>query len=204
MTSSANRNKAHVNLRVSLDEADTVIEEYLKAQKLKQPKAQELKHKSFEQVFDIIISVKNYLDSEITVSEEGVSTFNTRPLSRLLEDFRNAYEGAELVLVGHSKPNFVKGGKPQLASANEMNALLVAAVELWRASGLEPKECLAKVSKDAGISEKQLRNIRTRFGRGDGVAKKYKELAFRLARPETHEEIYRYYLSLLDRYQSLK
>jgi hypothetical protein len=126
------------------------------------------------------------------------------PLSRLLEDFRNAYEGAELVLVGHSKPNFVKGGKPQLASANEMNALLVAAVELWRASGLEPKECLAKVSKDAGISEKQLRNIRTRFGRGDGVAKKYKELAFRLARPATHEEIYRYYLSLLDRYQSLK
>lgn len=184
-------------LRKDLSRSNEIIE---KALQLYYSGAEDFitqKHEAFQEAFQAIASVKNYIDS----LDENI---NTMPLFRILEEWRNTFEGADNVILGHSKPNEQKGGRPKIASANEYNALLIAAIIVLQKSGMKLNYALERVSIDARISLQELRNIRTRFSRRDRTDEKYSDSAHRLSKvtepgmEETHYQI------LIQQYQLIR
>ena len=155
------------------------------------------KHEAFQEAFKAVASVKNYIDS----LDEDI---NTMPLFRILEEWRNTFEGADNVILGHSKPNEQKGGRPKIASANEYNALLIAAIIVLQNSGMKLNDALERVSFDVSINLQELRNIRTRFSRKNRTDKKYSDSARRLSKVTEPGNKETHYKNLIKQYQLFK
>jgi hypothetical protein len=184
-------------LRNELNKSNDVIEKGLR---LYQSGAEDFitqKHEAFQEAFQAIASVKNYIDS----LNENI---NTMPLFRILEEWRNTFEGADNVILGHSKPNEQKGGRPKIASANEYNALLIAAIIVLQNSGMKLNDALERVSFDVSINLQELRNIRTRFSRKNRTDKKYSDSARRLSKVTEAGDEETYYQNLITQYQIIK
>ena len=155
------------------------------------------KHEAFQEAFQAVASVKNYIDS----LDENI---NTMPLFRILEEWRNTFEGADNVILGHRKPNEQKGGRPKIASANEYNALLIAAIIVLQNSGMKLNDALARVSLDVSINLQELRNIRTRFSRKNRTDKTYSDSALRLSKVTEAGDEETYYKNLIQQYHLIK
>ncbi|MDA9052653.1 hypothetical protein N9H65_00895 [Planktomarina temperata] len=184
-------------LRDELNRSNGVIE---KALQLYQSGAEDFltqRHEAFQEAFQAVVSVKNYIDS----LDEDI---NTMPLFRILEEWRNTFEGADNVILGHSKPNEQKGGRPKIASANEYNALLIAAIIVLQNSGMKLNDALARVSFDVSINLQELRNIRTRFSRKNRTDKKYSDSAHRLSKVTEAGDKETHYQNLIKQYQLIK
>ena len=184
-------------LRDELNRSNGVIE---KALQLYQSGAEDFltqRHEAFQEAFQAVASVKNYIDS----LDEDI---NTMPLFRILEEWRNTFEGADNVILGHSKPNEQKGGRPKIASANEYNALLIAAIIVLQNSGMKLNDALARVSFDVSINLQELRNIRTRFSRKNRTDKKYSDSAHRLSKVTEAGDKETHYQNLIKQYQLIK
>lgn len=163
-----------VALSKALDDADEIFENTLRLKSNGNVEYETEKHESFQTLNAVIIAVKNLLDQEYP-------DLNTRPLYRLIEEFRNIHAGATNVLIGHKDPALKKGGRPRIADANELMALLVAMMECCEEQGEKPKEFLPRIARDTGKSTKELRDIRSRFSRGDGSSEEMRSLADRLS-----------------------
>jgi len=184
-------------LRDELNRSNGVIE---KALQLYQSGAEDFltqRHEAFQEAFQAVASVKNYIDS----LDEDI---NTMPLFRILEEWRNTFEGADNVILGHSKPNEQKGGRPKIASANEYNALLIAAIIVLQNSGMKLNDALERVSFDVSINLQELRNIRTRFSRKNRTDKKYSDSARRLSKVTEPGNKETHYKNLIKQYQLFK
>lgn len=185
------------DLRSALEEADPIIEKCLQYHSEKKPEYEEQKHLAFQHLNDVLIKTKAYL-------RHSGTTLNTRPLSRLLEEFRNSYAGADNVLIGHKNPNLSHGGKPAVAASNEHLALLVAAINTLKQDGQPLVDCLKRVSDVTDFSTIQLRNIRTRFGRKDSVSEEVKDLARRLSVPPDPEQKEYWFQNLINQFQQIQ
>lgn len=184
-------------LRSALDESNEVIEKGLRLYRAGSEDFATQKHEVFKEAFQAVASVKNYIDS----LDENI---NTMPLLRILEEWRNTLEGADNVLLGHCKPNLKNGGRPKITFKNEYNALLIAAIAVLQSTDVELNNALKRVSHDASISMKELRNIRTRFSRKDRADSKYSDLARRLSQVADTDESEAYYKILIKKYHDFR
>ena len=93
MKSAPNHYEALNLLRQRLDSADPVIEQCLKAHKDKSEVYDDLKHNAFQEINSVLIALKGLAD---TIEPE----LNTRPIYRLLEEFRNNFDIVALNMWG--------------------------------------------------------------------------------------------------------
>ena len=197
MTSSKHNSPSITELRDALEQCNAVIEEGIELHRSTSYKFDLQKHEAFQAAYDSITAVKKYIDN----LDKNI---NTQPLFRILEEWRNNYEGATNVLLGHSKPNLEVGGKPKVSSANEYNALLVAAINVLQSMDFKLNAAIEKVAHDTKLKEKDLRNLRTRFSRKDGAKNEFKNLAHRLSKAPDKYEKDMYYQTLVKQFQQLK
>ena len=184
-------------LRSALDESNEVIEKGLRLHRAGSEDFATQKHEVVKEAFQAVVSVKNYIDS---LGEN----INTMPLFRILEEWRNTFEGADDVILGHSNPDLLNGGRPKIAFTNEYNTLLIAAIAVLQSIDMELNNALKRVSHDANISMKELRNIRTRFSRKDRADNKYSDLARRLSQVPDTDESEVYYKTLIKKYHDFR
>ena len=208
MKSSQDKPKTSLeSLEAALKATDVVFEKTLKLQKDKKPEFDDVKLEAFNQANGLLAAIKRLLD-------ETHPHLETRPLFRLMEEFRNTYSGASNVLIGHKNPNVNLGGKPSLNQSNEMNTLVIAMTEYCRAWGLKLKEAVTTVANDTGLQETQVRALRSRFNRGAGPAGAIRDLAERQSkiaalraieeRSENNDSFGQHYQALLSMYLKLR
>ena len=181
-------------LTVMLEKADSVIENTLCLHRCGKQEYETEKHEAFKHLFEVICGVKNLLAHEHP-------DLNTQPISRLIEDFRDTFEGAKPVLICHRNPALAAGGKPKLASNNEASAALIAAVALLQKHGSSLGRAIERVATEADVPVKKIHRWRSRFNRRDGVNKLYKDLATRLSILPDGYDLERYFSSLIIQYQ---
>ena len=130
---------------------------------------------------------------------------NLRPLSRMIEEFRNVYAGSINVLMLHENPDHKDvSGRPKTADKNEYMALLVAAVNVSRGTDRNLTSHLERVARKTGLTVKQVKNIRTRFMREGAVDEMYRDLAFRFSKvPDGYNKV-QYFETLILKYKELK
>lgn len=208
MKSSQDKPKTSLEaLEAALRATDVLFEKTLKLHKDKKPEFDDVKLEAFNQANGLLAAIKRLLD-------ETHPHLETRPLFRLMEEFRNTYSGASNVLIGHKNPNVSLGGKPSLSQSNEMNTLVIAMTEYCRAWGLKLKEAVTIVANDTGLQETQVRALRSRFNRGAGPAGAIRDLAERQSklaalraieeRSENNDSLGQYYQALLSMYLKLR
>ena len=185
-------------LRNKLNEADKIVEQAIKAHANDDPSYDTLKHEAFGELNEVLIEIKsalNQLDPDL----------NLRPLSRMLEEFRNVYAGSINILMLHENPDLKDvSGRPKTADKNEYMALLVAAVNVSRGNDRNLTSHLERVARKAGLTAKQVKNIRTRFMREGAVNEMYRDLAFRFSKIRDGYDNVQYFEALMFRYNELK
>jgi hypothetical protein len=85
-------------LLAKLNEADTIVEQTLKAHATDDPAYDTLKHVAFAELNEVLIEIKsalNVLDPDL----------NLRPINRMLEEFRDVHAGSINVLMMHESPD---------------------------------------------------------------------------------------------------
>ena len=185
-------------LHAKLNEADTIVEQTLKADANDDPTYDTLKHQAFAELNEVLIEIKsalNALDPDL----------NLRPINRMLEEFRNVHAGSISVLMMHESPDLGDvSGRPKTADKNEYLALLVAAVNVSRGTDRNLSSHLERVARKTGLTAKQVQNIRTRFMRDGAVDEMYRNLAFRLSKvPDGYDNV-QYFETLVFKYNELK
>lgn len=185
-------------LKVKLSEADKIVEQTLKAHAIDDPTYDTLKHEAFAELNEVLIEIKyalNAIDPDL----------NLRPIDRMLEEFRNVYGGSTNVLMMHENSDLSDVfGRPRTADKNEYMALLVAAVNVSRGTDRNLTSHLERVARKAGLTAKQVKNIRTRFMREGAVDEKYRDMAFRFSKvPDGYGKV-QYFETLMFRYNELK
>ena len=185
-------------LKVKLSEADKIVEQTLKAHAIDDPTYDTLKHEAFAELNEVLIEIKyalNAIDPDL----------NLRPIDRMLEEFRNVYGGSTNVLMMHENSDLSDVfGRPRTADKNEYMALLVAAVNVSRGTDRNLTSHLERVARKAGLTAKQVKNIRTRFMREGTVDEKYRDMAFRFSKvPDGYGKV-QYFETLMFRYNELK
>ena len=185
-------------LKVKLSEADKIVEQTLKAHAIDDPTYDTLKHEAFAELNEVLIEIKyalNAIDPDL----------NLRPIDRMLEEFRNVYGGSTNVLMMHENSDLSDVfGRPRTADKNEYMALLVAAVNVSRGTDRNLTSHLERVARKAGLTAKQVKNIRTRFMREGAVDEKYRDMAFRFSKvPDGYGKV-QYFETLTFRYNKLK
>ena len=185
-------------LKVKLSEADKIVEQTLKAHAIDDPTFDTLKHEAFAELNEVLIEIKyalNAIDPDL----------NLRPIDRMLEEFRNVYGGSTNVLMMHENSDLSDVfGRPRTADKNEYMALLVAAVNVSRGTDRNLTSHLERVARKAGLTAKQVKNIRTRFMREGAVDEKYRDMAFRFSKvPDGYGKV-QYFETLMFRYNELK
>ena len=182
------------DLAQSLEKADQAIEACLKTNHVDTVTERRAQLEAFEGIFTSVAALKEFLAA-------AEPDLNHRPLSRLLEEWRDIHNGAKPKFTAVQKPSLSKGGKPATAERNEYRALLIAAANILIDSGMKVKDALNKVSKDSGVSQKSLTNWRSSFTRENGVRREVRDLAEQLRHaPEPDRQ----YLALIQQYQKLK
>ena len=185
-------------LKDKLSEADTIVEQTLKAHATDDPAYDTLKHEAFAELNEVLIEIKsalNAIDPDL----------NLRPVDRMLEEFRNVYAGSINVLMLHENPDLQDvSGRPKTADKNEYMALLVAAVHVSRGTDRNLTSHLKRVARKAGLTTNQVKNIRTRFMREGAVDEIYRDIAFRFSKvPDGYGKV-QYFETLMFRYNELK
>ena len=185
-------------LHAKLKEADAIVEQTLKAHAIDDPAYDTLKHEAFAELNEVLIEIKsalNQLDPDL----------NLRPLSRMIEEFRNVYAGSINVLMLHENPDHKDvSGRPKTADKNEYMAPLVAAVNVSRGTDRNLTSHLERVARKTGLTVKQVKNIRTRFMREGAVDEMYRDLAFRFSKvPDGYNKV-QYFETLILKYKELK
>lgn len=185
-------------LHAKLNEADAIVEQTLKAHAIDDLAYDTLKHEAFAELNAVLIEIKsalNQLDPDL----------NLRPLSRMIEEFRNVYAGSINVLMLHENPDHEDvSGRPKTADKNEYMALLVAAVNVSRGKDRNLSSHLELVARKTGLTAKQVKNIRTRFMRDGAVDEMYRDLAFRFSKvPDGYNKV-KYFETLILKYKELK
>jgi hypothetical protein len=197
MKSVPSYDEALLSLRHTLDTADQVIEGCIKAHHDKSETYDELKHSAFDELTAVIIALKGLAD---TIEPQ----LNTRPIFRLIEEFRNSYAGAGNVLIGHKNPRLKASGNPVLADSNEIASLIFIAVEIQIFLGLTPTVAEKKVAKDSGMKHDKVQRTRKRFRRQDGAQKEFILMADRLIDEAKSSDTERSYNAIISQYQLLK
>ena len=156
-------------LALALAEADLSIEKCLSI--MQNPKTDSAKEQqdAFLKIFEVIASARNYF----YVTNENL---NTRPLTRLLNEWHDTHQGAKPKFTNIKSKKLDDGGRPKLVEANHARALLVAAVKIKIKEGLKVGEAEKLVSEDAGIKPSTLRSWRSHFNRKDGPPEHIREL----------------------------
>ena len=156
-------------LALALDEAGLSIEKCLSI--MQNPKADSAKEQqdAFLKIFEVIASARNYF----YVTNENL---NTRPLTRLLNEWHDTHQGAKPKFTNIKSKKLDDGGRPKLVEANHARALLVAAVKIKIKEGLKVSEAEKLVSDDTGIKPSTLRSWRSHFNRKDGPPEHIREL----------------------------
>ena len=185
-------------LHAKLNEADAIVEQTLKAHAIDDLAYDTLKHEAFTELNAVLIEIKsalNQLDPDL----------NLRPVSRMIEEFRNVYAGSINVLMLHKNPDHKDvSGRPKTADKNEYMALLVAAVNVSRGKDRNLSSHLERVARKTGLTAKQVKNIRTRFMRDGAVDESYRDLAFRFSQvPDGYNKV-QYFETLILKYKELK
>ena len=185
-------------LHAKLNEADAIVEQTLKAHAIDDLAYDTLKHEAVAELNAVLIEIKsalNQLDPDL----------NLRPLSRMIEEFRNVYAGSINVLMLHENPDHKDvSGRPKTADKNEYMALLVAAVNVSRGTDRNLTSHLERVARKTGLTVKQVKNIRTRFMREGAVDEMYRDLAFRFSKvPDGYNKV-QYFETLILKYKELK
>ena len=196
MTSS--NEKPLTALKAKLNEADSIVEQTLKAHAIDDPAYDTLKHEAFAELNEVLIEIKsalNALDPDL----------NLRPIDRMLEEFRNVYGGSINLLMMHENPDLKDVcGRPKTTDKNEYMALLVAAVNVSRGTDRNLSSHLERVARKTGLTAKQVQNIRTRFMRDGAVDEMYRNLAFRFSKvPDGYDNV-QYFETLILKYNELK
>ena len=197
MKSAPNYHEALYLLRQSLDSADPVIEQCLKAHKDKSEVYDDLKHSAFQKINSVLTALKGLTD---TIEPE----LNTRPIYRLLEEFRNNFEGAENVLTSHKDPRLQEGGKPVLANSNELASLIFVAVEIQIFLGVKPTVAEKTVAEDSGMTHDKVQRTRKRFRRKNGVQNRFIQMADKFIADAKNSDTELFYKSIIHIYQSLR
>ena len=187
-----------MSLKDSLGTADEVVEKTLIAYDKNDYEYETLKHEAFAELNQVIIDLKSLV-------KQIEPDLNMRPIERVLEEFRNVYNGSPNVLLMHKSPKLKNtDGRPKTADKNEYLALIFAAVNISRGSDRRIEEHVSKVAKDTGLSKKEIKNIRTRFLRKGRVSPEYGDLAFRFSNaPEDYDKD-QWYKNLINKFNSLK
>ena len=187
-----------MSLKASLETADEVVEKTLIAYDKHDYEYENLKHEAFAELNQVIIDLKSLV-------KQIEPNLNVRPIKRILEEFRNFYNGSPNVLLMHKSPKLKNTeGRPKTADKNEYQALIFAAVNVSRGSERSIEEHVSKVAKDTGLSKKEIKNIRTRFLRKGRVSPEYRDLAFRFSNvPEDYNKD-QWYKNLINKFNSLK
>ena len=185
-------------LKAKLSGADKIVEQTLKAHAIDDPTYDTLKHEAFAELNEVLIEIKsalNAIDPDL----------NLRPIDRMLEEFRNVYGGSTNLLMMHENPDLSDVfGRPRTADKNEYMALLVAAVNVSRGTDRNLTSHLERVARKAGLTAKQVKNIRTRFMRDGAVDEMYRNLAFKFSKvPDGYGKV-QYFETLMFRYNELK
>ena len=156
-------------LAITLSAADEAIEKCLSI--MQNPKAdfQKAQQEAFIKIFEVIASTRNYF----YVTNENL---NTRPLTRLLNEWHDTHQGAKPKFTNVKSKKLDDGGRPKLVEANHARALLVAAVKIKIKEGLKVGEAEKLVSDDTGIKPSTLRSWRSHFNRKDGPPEHIRKL----------------------------
>ena len=185
-------------LHAKLNEADTIVEQTLKAHAINDPTYDTFKHEAFAELNEVLIEIKsalNALDPDL----------NLRPINRMLEEFRNVFAGSINVLMLHKNPDLQDvSGRPKTTDKNEYMALLVAAVDVSRGMDRNLTSHLERVARKTGLTVKQVKNIRTRFMRDGAVDEMYRDLAFRFSKVSDGYNRDQYFETLIFKYNELK
>jgi len=191
-------NKSLEALHAKLDEADTIVEQTIKAHAIDDPTYDTLKHQAFAELNEVLIEIKsalNALDPDL----------NLRPINRMLEEFRNVHSGSINVLLMHENIGLQDiSGRPKTADKNEYMALLVAAVNVSRGTDRNLTSHLERVARKTGLTAKQVKNIRTRFMRDGAVDELYRDLAFTFSKVPDGYDKAQYFETLIFKYNDLK
>ena len=185
-------------LHAKLNEANTIVEQTLKAHATDDPAYDTLKHEAFAELNEVLIEIKsalNVLDPDL----------NLRPINRMLEEFRDVHAGSINVLMMHESPDLKNvTDRPKTADKNEYMALLVAAVNVSRGTDRNLSSHLERVARKTGLTTKQVKNIRTRFMRDGAVDEMYRDIAFRFSKiPDGYDKV-QYFETLIFKYNELK
>ena len=153
----------------ALDEADISIEKCLSIMQNTKADFQKPQQDAFVKIFDVIAGVRNYL----YVTNDSL---NTRPLSRLLDEWHDTFQGAKPKFTNIKSNNLKKGGSPILTEKNHTRALLVAAVKIKIKQGAGVSQAEKQVAKETGVKPSTLREWRSDFNRKDGPPKAVRAL----------------------------